>query len=335
MEEAFKEFEAKDLDGAIQQACEFFDTDRARLEIEILQDAKSGIFGIVGVRKAKIRAKRVHVREAVESILGKDGDKKGKAREQREPREKRPAPKTEPAESETKADNGGHRPERRRNRPAHAPEQAPAKQQHQHSQPPVAKAPIHQDEEPPFVPNDADDVDAEGWSYPHTPLETLDKAALVATVEEATRQIIRPIAGTPALLEVTVSDSRVQVRLDCGEDSGLLIGREGITLAALQYILSRVVSCKMNASVRVQLDAGDYRRHQEDKLREMAQGLAERAQQTGRSYSTRPLSSYHRRIVHLALQGMDDIQSRSSGDGALKRVVISRRRAERGERASQ
>ena len=332
MEEAFKEFEAKDLDGAIQQACEFFDTDRARLEIEILQDAKSGIFGIVGVRKAKIRAKRVHVREAVESILGKDGDKKGKAREQRE---KRPAPKTEPAESETKADNGGHRPERRRNRPAHAPEQAPAKQQHQHSQPPVAKAPIHQDEEPPFVPNDADDVDGEGWSYPHTPLETLDKAALVATVEEATRQIIRPIAGTPALLEVTVSDSRVQVRLDCGEDSGLLIGREGITLAALQYILSRVVSCKMNASVRVQLDAGDYRRHQEDKLREMAQGLAERARQTGRSYSTRPLSSYHRRIVHLALQGMDDIQSRSSGDGALKRVVISRRRAERGERASQ
>lgn len=365
MEETFKEFEAKDLDGAIQQACEFFDTDRARLEIEILQDAKSGIFGIVGVRKAKIRAKRVHVREAVESILGKDGEKKAKQRDQRE---KRPSPRQERAESngenghlenETKGEAAvqhseprntsrpestdrhersgrPERQERRRNRPAHAAEQS-SRQQHQTPQTAAVKAqrPMHQDDSQPFAANDIDDSDAEGWSYPHTPLENLDKDALIATVEEATRQIIRPIAGTPALLEVTMADSRVQVRLDCGEDSGLLIGREGITLAALQYILSRVVSCKMNASVRVQLDAGDYRRHQEDKLREMAQGLAERARQTGRSYSTRPLSSYHRRIVHLALQGMEDIQSRSSGDGALKRVVISRRRAERGERAPQ
>ncbi len=374
MEEAFKEFEAKDLDGAIQQACEFFDTDRARLEIEILQDAKSGIFGIVGVRKAKIRAKRVHVREAVESILGrdggrdgKDGDKKGKPREQQ--REKRPAPRAERAERQDHAerpnqpenahkDEGAdqrsearnasrperterperaERQERRRSRPAHAPEQTSARQQRPsvtRAQQPHEQSTLPNDNQQ-FVSNDVDDADAEGWSYPHTPLENLDREALIATVEEATRQIIRPIAGEPALLEVTVADSRVQVRLDCGEDSGLLIGREGITLAALQYILSRVVSCKMNASVRVQLDAGDYRRHQEDKLREMAQGLAERARQTGRSYSTRPLSSYHRRIVHLALQGMDDIQSRSSGDGALKRVVIARRRAERSERAGQ
>ena len=332
MEEAFKEFEAKDLDGAIQQACEFFDTDRARLEIEILQDAKSGIFGIVGVRKAKIRAKRVHVRETVESILGRDGDKKGKSREQGEQRQ---PPKAVTPENGSQGDNSAHRPERRRGKPARAAAQGSARQQPQTPQTPVANTPVQQDELRTFGANDADEVDAEGWSHPHTPLESLDRDTLIATVEEATRQIIRPIAGTPSLLEVIVGDNRVHVRLDCGDDSGLLIGREGITLAALQYILSRVVSCRMNVSVRIQLDAGDYRRHQEDKLREMAHGLAERVRQTGRSFSTRPLSSYHRRIVHLALQGMEDIQSRSSGDGALKRVVISRRRAERSERTSQ
>ncbi|WP_300909565.1 Jag N-terminal domain-containing protein, partial [uncultured Desulfovibrio sp.] len=69
--EGFKEFQGKDLDGAIEEACGYFNTAREKLEIEILQDAKSGIFGIVGARKAKVRARRAHLREAVESILGK------------------------------------------------------------------------------------------------------------------------------------------------------------------------------------------------------------------------------------------------------------------------
>lgn len=376
MEEEFKEFEAKNLDGAIALACEFFGTERAKLEIEILQDAKSGIFGIVGVRKAKVRARRVHVRETIESILGKDTDNRGKTRERRDRRSDRedapsrnehtqaqtdakaelradtnaesgPEAKAE-ARTEQKRDDG--RQERRRGRQgqhAHTPaaqtdsqsssgprpEQAHAKGEQGSKR---ARPPKVHDTMPPageFADNDADD--AEGLGYPSTPLESLDRDTLIATVEKVTRELVRPIAGTPATLETVIEQGRVQVRLDCGEDSGLLIGREGMTLAALQYILSRVVSCTMNASVRVQLDAGDYRRHQEDKLREMARALAERARQTGRSYSTRPLSSYHRRIVHLALQGMEDIQSRSSGDGALKRVVISKRRMERTERNSQ
>ena len=69
--EGFKEFQGKDLDSAIEEACGYFNTAREKLEIEILQDAKSGIFGIVGARKAKVRARRAHLREAVESILGK------------------------------------------------------------------------------------------------------------------------------------------------------------------------------------------------------------------------------------------------------------------------
>ena len=61
--DGFKEFQGKDLDSAIKDACSYFDARREQLEIEILQDAKSGIFGIVGARKAKIRARRVRLRE--------------------------------------------------------------------------------------------------------------------------------------------------------------------------------------------------------------------------------------------------------------------------------
>ena len=71
--EGFKEFQGKDLDGAIEEACGYFNTAREKLEIEIVQDAKSGIFGIVGARKAKVRARRVQLRETVDSILGRKG----------------------------------------------------------------------------------------------------------------------------------------------------------------------------------------------------------------------------------------------------------------------
>ena len=69
--EGFKEFQGKDLDSAIEEACGYFNTAREKLEIEIVQDAKSGIFGIVGARKAKVRARRVQLRETMESILGR------------------------------------------------------------------------------------------------------------------------------------------------------------------------------------------------------------------------------------------------------------------------
>ena len=68
--DGFKEFQGKDLDAAIQDACLYFNASRERLEIEILQDAKSGIFGIVGARKAKIRARRACLRDTVQSVLG-------------------------------------------------------------------------------------------------------------------------------------------------------------------------------------------------------------------------------------------------------------------------
>ncbi len=136
-----------------------------------------------------------------------------------------------------------------------------------------------------------------------------------------------PIVGM-ALINITLEDSRVCISLDCGEDSGLLIGREGQTLASLQYIASRIISRQMQTSVRVQLDTGDYRTRQDEKLRDLVLYLAERVRTVGRSHSTRPLSSYHRRIVHLVLQDCPDLITRSSGDGPLKRVIIQRKRGQ-------
>ena len=138
-------------------------------------------------------------------------------------------------------------------------------------------------------------------------------------------RLVTPVAGTVAC-ELRLADGRVHITVNCGENSGILIGREGQTLAAIQYLVSRIVSRAMNAAVRINLDAGEYRQRQDEKLRELATNLAARVKSTGRPYATRPLSSYHRRIIHLTLQDDEAVQTRSLGDGPLKRVVVQRRR---------
>ena len=372
--DGFKEFQGKNLDAAIQEACSYYNAAREKLEIEIVQDAKSGIFGIVGARKAKIRARRAALREAVESVLGKKrcdvrlerpslGREEAprrpaekvspaareesvaapaapapeEARKEAAPAEERPARKDEKADQaraaaaaeapaeEAPAENaapeaGNRRGEGRRARPRPSVRGEGEGRRRQRPQAPAVPAPVE---------NTEDVLDEVEESLPFTPVEELDPQRLEALTKEAVRQLVRPIVGEEVTLEVTVADGRVRVAVDCEEDSGLLIGREGQTLASLQYLASRVVSRGMNAAVRVQLDAGRYRQRQDEKLREMALALAEKVRQTGRSYSTRPLSSYHRRIVHLCLQDAEEVQTRSSGDGPMKRVVIMRRRPER------
>ena len=153
--------------------------------------------------------------------------------------------------------------------------------------------------------------------------------AILCTADGQVADEAEKAAQNCPTVEVKIMENRVDIHVDCGDDSGLLIGREGQTLAALQYLTSRIVSRRMEAPVRVQFDVGDYRERQDDRLRELALALAERVRATGRPCSTRPMSSYHRRLVHMALQDSPDVQTRSSGEGPLKRVIIQRRRQER------
>ena len=96
-------------------------------------------------------------------------------------------------------------------------------------------------------------------------LEAFLRAGSEATAvsQEVAFKIVSSILGeTP--VEVKIMENRVDIHVDCGDDSGLLIGREGQTLAALQYLTSRIVSRRMEAPVRVQFDVGDYRERQDE-----------------------------------------------------------------------
>jgi len=106
------------------------------------------------------------------------------------------------------------------------------------------------------------------------------------------------------------------------EAGGLLIGRHGQTLEALEYLVNRIVGSRDDARGRLVLDAEGYRERRTAELRDTAARLAARARETGRAQTMNPLAARERRIVHLALAADETVSTRSVGEGPLRRVTI-------------
>ena len=165
-------------------------------------------------------------------------------------------------------------------------------------------------------------------SLPRVPLAELDQERLTDVTKNVVSRLVAPILDLDPEnvdLSVEIGEDRVQISVK-SEDTGLLIGRDGQNLAAVQYLASRMITRAIGSQVRLQVDAGDYHVRQDSRLQELALALAEKVKATGKVQTTRPLSAYQRRVIHLALQDDPDVQTRSSGEGALKHVVILRRK---------
>ncbi len=111
-----------------------------------------------------------------------------------------------------------------------------------------------------------------------------------------------------------------------GEDSGLLIGRRGQTLQALQFLVTLIVRKKLDADVRVVLDVENYRRRRETSLRDMAAKVASRVAQTNRSITLEPMPPADRRIIHTSLSQHPAVRTESAGEGENRKVTIMPRR---------
>jgi spoIIIJ-associated protein len=267
----YKDFQAKTVDQAIEDACRFFDAERDALEIDIVSGGSSGIFGL-GAKKAAIRARKRRLTAAA----------------------------------------------------AEAPERAETK--------PLAAEPEGVQKRELAV-QDEVDVEAEVEIDTVADFDDEDEPRQVATLsaEEIIRleadirtimvALLKPVAVN-VTLTIDASASPVTVHIDDQDNSGLIIGRDGQTITALQYLANRIISKSWPQSPRIQLDAGDYRQKQEEQLLGIAMFLSEKAKKSGRVQSTRPLSSFHRRVVHMALQNDRGVQTRSKGEGHMKRVLI-------------
>ena len=111
-----------------------------------------------------------------------------------------------------------------------------------------------------------------------------------------------------------------------GDDLGVLIGRRGVTMTSLQYILNLMVSRKFQDAGPYHVDVEGYRRRREEWLLDLAFRMAERVRTTGRPITLEPMPANERRLIHLALAKDPTVGTASVGEGESRKVAISVRR---------
>lgn len=158
-----------------------------------------------------------------------------------------------------------------------------------------------------------------------------DVALVDRAVLEQTGTILQELVrrmGIEARVE-TAADGRLMIS---GDTSGILIGRRGQTLDALEYLINRIASRDEEKPGRIVVDTENYRERRRQSLEAMAKRLADRARRRGRPVTLSPMSPRDRRVVHLALQGDASLTTRSTGEGFFRRLVIVPANARGGRR---
>ena len=128
---------------------------------------------------------------------------------------------------------------------------------------------------------------------------------------------------------VTAGDGKdvVKAVIDItGDDLGLLIGRRGETLLALQYLVNLIVTRRFPGPGGVTIDVEHYRHRREDQVVSLARRMADRVRQTGNAITLEPMSAAERRLVHMAIADDPELETNSIGEGENRKVVISSRR---------
>ena len=160
------------------------------------------------------------------------------------------------------------------------------------------------------------------------------EAKPVVVLDEATQQVLinKSIAFLEELTTLMSVNTKITGHMDennhiylemVGEDMGLLIGRRGETLDALQYLTNLHTNQGQENYIRISLDTEDYRAKREESLVRLANRMANRAVKTGRRVSLEPMNPYERRIIHNTLQSNASVNTHSEGDDPYRRLVIT------------
>ena len=107
-----------------------------------------------------------------------------------------------------------------------------------------------------------------------------------------------------------------------GPEMGILIGKRGQTLDALQYLISLYVNKESESYIRLKLDTENYRARRKDTLENLAKNIAFKVKRSRRSITLEPMNPYERRIIHSALQNDKYIATRSEGEEPYRKVVV-------------
>ncbi len=323
---AFVDFEDKSVDKAIEKACKALNTTREKLKYDIISHGSSGIFGIVGMKKALIRVAvpdhaETPKKAPAERPAKKSGRKAapGAAATTAGPKESAPcAEKTVPYQDpiSDEAAISALVDEAFGERPAYPPEAAPDPETTPDPQPLPENLPG----------TDSDDLwagtEADGASGKQAPVMDIENSSEAAEwtqgfLDQAI-QLISPDAGV--LMET--DDNIIHFKIQGGDDAARLIGKRGQTLDALQYIAEKAVSKMFGPNIHVEIDVENYLEKRRADLKQLANHLADKACQTGKPMVINRINAYDRRIVHIELKENREIRTQSTGSGELRKLLI-------------
>ena len=330
------------------------------VDITVLEEGSKGLFGLFGSRPYKVRLALKTVEDDPLADLFKKEEPKKAPRQERKPAEKKPeAPKQEKKpEVKAEAPKAEAAEEKKENRPA--PVQRKAK-----PAAPKAEKPVEAAEEAAEstegettevkksrsrnrnrrrggkkTENAAETAEVKEERKPLPPKEIKPIEKPVVTMipddqvdpDSAAGKAKAFLAELTTLMGVNVeiavgtdAEGNVFVQMT-GDTLGILIGRRGETLDAVQYLTSLRVNRGQEGYTRVTIDTENYRAKREDTLIRLANRMANRAVKTGRKVSLEPMNPYERRIIHSALQANEAVDTHSEGEEPNRHVVITIRR---------
>lgn len=140
-------------------------------------------------------------------------------------------------------------------------------------------------------------------------------------LEEVLREVIAGL-GLECEVVVELQQDVLRGRVE-GEDVGLLIGRRGQTIDAVQHLAQRIVFAGGRSAARVIVDADGYRERREESLRAEADGAADEALRLGGPVELDPMPASERRVVHEHLRERGDVETHSEGEEPERYLVVS------------
>ena len=130
--------------------------------------------------------------------------------------------------------------------------------------------------------------------------------------------------GIEAKINIDYDDIEGEMNIDLeGSDMGILIGKRGQTLDALQYLIRLAVNKKSESYIKVKLDTENYRARRKETLENLAKNIASKVKRTRKTVSLEPMNPYERRIIHSALQSDPAVSTHSEGEEPYRRVVVT------------
>ena len=284
--------------------------------VEDIEEGSKGLFGLFGSRPWKVRVTAIEEEKATvldtHSLFADSLEAPAEKKQRRQNTEKKPAEKTEKAE----------KPAEKKQPAEKKPVEKKAAEKKEDKQPaekkPAAKKQAHKPAE----------KKQPAEKKPVVPAEQKDPATAAGNAQAFLQELTR-LMGVEVAVDVN-TDEEGNVRVDMqGDSQGILIGRRGETLDALQYLTSLQVNKGRGEYVRVTLDTEGYRARREEALIRLANRMANRAVKTGRRVSMEPMNPYERRILHSALQGNTMVTTHSEGEEPNRHVVITVNKAVR------